>query len=104
MCAEILLKARADPDAANFDGERPLHYAAKCGHLEVAKVLLEYGAATHLRSRHRKTPLDLCQKIAVESRIQNGHCRSGQNCTFKHDLQKKGTGLGRKQGKTTWLH
>jgi ankyrin repeat protein len=191
-CAEILLNARADPDAANYDGECPLHFAVKYGHPEVAKVLLEYGAATNLRSRNRRTPLDLCQQLAVENAQSgdsdlfqelldilkhaakdrpagfstellqkheqspqgafypmlvevvgpnvsapvgpkrddarsvtsssskksaastrsaassgprkdcnfwlNGHCRFGQNCTFKHDPQKKGTGLGRKQG------
>jgi hypothetical protein len=182
MCAEILLKSRADPDAANCDGERPLHFAAKYGYPEVAKVLLEYGAATNLRSRNRQTPLELCEKLAVEKAhsgdsdrfhellnilkqapagfstdlVQKheqspqgayasmlvevagpnvpalvgpkrddarsvtsssskasaasttvfkdcnfwlkGHCRFGQNCTFKHDPQKKGSGLGRKQG------
>ena len=71
MCAEILLKARADPDAANFDGERPLHYAAKYGHPEVAKVLLEYGAARNLRSRKGQTPLELCEQVAV-AKTQSG--------------------------------
>jgi ankyrin repeat protein len=193
ICAEILLKARADPDAANCDGERPLHFAVKYGHPEVAKVLLEYGAATNLRSRNRQTPLELCEQVAVEKaqsgdshRFQellnvlkqaakdrpadfskallqkheqspqgayasmlekvvgpnlsawvgaksndarsvtsssskasaastwsaassgpfvqdckfwlNGNCLKGQDCNFKHDPQKKGTGLGRKQG------
>jgi ankyrin repeat protein len=188
-----LLKARADPDAANCDGERPLHFAVKYGHPEIAKVLLEYGAATNLRSRNRQTPLELCEQVAVEraqsgdsdlfqkllnilkqaakdgpvsfstallqkheqspqgayaSMLEevvgpnlsawvgaesddarsvtnssskasaastwsaassgpfvkdcifwlNGNCLKGQDCNFKHDPQKKGTGLGRKQG------
>jgi ankyrin repeat protein len=66
-CAEILLKARADPDAANCDGECPLHFAVKYVHPEVAKVLLEYGAATHHRNRNRQTPLDLCEQAVVEN-------------------------------------
>jgi ankyrin repeat protein len=67
MCAEMLLGARADPDAANCYGERPLHWSVKHGHPEVAKVLLEHGAATNLRSRNRQTPLELCQQLAVEN-------------------------------------
>ena len=71
ISAEILLKARADPDAANCDGERPLHFAAKNGHPEVAKVLLEYGAKTNLKSSKGQTPLELCEKVAVE-KAQSG--------------------------------
>jgi|LauGreDrversion2_3_1035106.scaffolds.fasta_scaffold342850_1 ankyrin repeat protein len=40
ISAEILLKARADPDAANF-GKRPLHFAAKNGHPEIAKSTVQ---------------------------------------------------------------
>jgi ankyrin repeat protein len=73
MCAEILLEAGAKTDAANCDGELPLHYAVKYGHPEIAKVLLKYCAATNLRRRNRqkKTPLDLCQHFAVE-KAQSG--------------------------------
>jgi ankyrin repeat protein len=41
ISAEILLKARADPDAANCDGKRPLHFAAKNGHPEIAKSTVQ---------------------------------------------------------------
>jgi hypothetical protein len=41
------------------------HFAMRYGHPEIAKVLLECGAATNLRSINRQTPLKLCEQVAV---------------------------------------
>jgi hypothetical protein len=86
---------------------------------------LDYPEFSFLRRWHKQALMELAQKIAAASASLratedeaedeassgpfiprkdckfwlNGHCRFGQNCTFKHDPQKKGTGLGRKQGK-----
>ena len=39
-----LLRAGANPDAADYDGWRPLMFAAEGGHTECVRLLLEYGA------------------------------------------------------------
>ena len=41
--AEVLLKAGANPNDKNNEGNTPLHYAAKQGAVETAEVLGRYG-------------------------------------------------------------
>ncbi|MCC6050435.1 MAG: ankyrin repeat domain-containing protein, partial [Thermofilum sp.] len=47
----------ADPNARNFCGRTPLHYAALSGHPELAKLLLERGADPNARDDLGETPL-----------------------------------------------
>ena len=43
----------------DFDSRRPIHYAAKNGHLECIKVLLEYGADIHSEDIENETAITL---------------------------------------------
>lgn len=43
----------------NFDNRRPIHYAARNGHIECIKVLLEYGADIHYKDIKGETAITL---------------------------------------------
>lgn len=45
--ARLILRAGADPDEKNSVGETPLCSAAKAGHIELLKILIEAGANVH---------------------------------------------------------
>ena len=52
-------------DVNRHDGlekETPLHYAAKYGNVELAKLLLEAKADPRAKEFHGKTPLDLAKE------------------------------------------
>lgn len=42
--AQLLLNAGADANAAHGDGQRPLHFAAKCGSAACVRLLLQHNA------------------------------------------------------------
>ena len=46
----ILLEANANVEDHNENGHTPLMEAASAGHVEVAKILLEYGAGINTHS------------------------------------------------------
>ncbi|WP_424982809.1 ankyrin repeat domain-containing protein [Maritalea sp. S77] len=54
----VLLKAGADPNAANSDGRLPLQNAASWCSVNTVSLLLEAGANPHLKGKGEKTALD----------------------------------------------
>jgi hypothetical protein len=60
--AAALVRAGADPDAADRSGWTGLHLAAETGDVALARVLLDAGARPDLRSRARGTPLDVAER------------------------------------------
>ncbi len=75
----LLLKLGTDPNvqtnALNPDTQEPfnytpLHWAAKNGHLESAKVLLSHGADLSLTNINEDTPLDLALRWGQDSVIK----------------------------------
>jgi ankyrin-2 len=57
--AEVLLDRKADPNAANRFGERPLHLALRAGKLAVVELLLRRGADPNAVDHDGQTPLHL---------------------------------------------
>jgi hypothetical protein len=58
----MLVRAGADPDAADRSGWTGLHLAAETGDAALARLLLDSGADPDLRSRARGTPLDVAER------------------------------------------
>ncbi|KAJ3130184.1 hypothetical protein HK098_005431 [Nowakowskiella sp. JEL0407] len=57
----VLLQAGADPNIPDFDGNRPLHFAARCGCLEMVKVLVVEGKAdVLLTNKKSKKASEFC--------------------------------------------
>jgi ankyrin repeat protein len=55
---QLLLKAGADPESPNPDGETALHLVARSGNVEAAKLLLKAGARVDVREKFgEQTPL-----------------------------------------------
>jgi ankyrin repeat protein len=54
---EALLRANADKEAKDKDGETALHLAVRFGDIENVKVLLNYGANINARNKARLSPL-----------------------------------------------
>lgn len=57
VCARLLVTAKADVDARDFQGLSPVHYACLSGFVQPLAVLLESGASVHAQSKSRSTPL-----------------------------------------------
>ena len=67
---------RPDPRVGKegvFTGETPLLAAARLGHAEVARALLEHGASIEALDRDGKTPLILASEGTAEGEAENGH-------------------------------
>ena len=52
-----LLAAGADPNAANTGGQRPIHYAASKGRMDVIRKLVAAGCEPDVKDRTKSTPL-----------------------------------------------
>lgn len=48
---EILLKAGADPNIRDLDGQTPLHWAAEEGSIDTVELLLKRGAERNFKSK-----------------------------------------------------
>ena len=55
---QALLAAGAEPDAADADGQRPLHLALRHGIPALVQALIEAGANPFLRDRAGRCPAD----------------------------------------------
>ena len=64
--AQLLLDAKADPNVATPDGERPLHTAAHAGDLDVIKALVKAGADIFAKDARNHTAMDIATIRAAE--------------------------------------
>jgi len=55
----LLLEAGAYPNAANNNGETPLHLAAAKGSDDLVRMLVQKGAKPDVRDKSGRTPLDV---------------------------------------------
>ena len=55
----ILAVRKLDIDTQDKYGNTPLHYAVKCGSLEMVKLLVEAGADIKTRNQANMTPLHI---------------------------------------------
>jgi hemoglobin len=89
-----LVRAGADVDARNgVTGATALHMAARRGHAEIARALLDCGAAIQARDKKGDTPLQRainCRKGAVLRLLaERGATRAGQATRTVRAIRKK---------------
>jgi hypothetical protein len=58
-------KRKPNINARNKDNKTPLHYAAECSNMEIARLLLEYGADPHAKDKYGATPLHYAASASV---------------------------------------
>jgi hypothetical protein len=63
---QLLLDRKAKVRARAKDGDEPLHLAVQRGHLEVMRVLLDYGANPNAPGRDKSTPIFRAMENDVE--------------------------------------
>ncbi len=66
----LLLSAGANPNALNAFGYTPLHWAAKHGHIESAKLLLKAGALPDLANQNHDLPFDLAVRWGQDAFVR----------------------------------
>lgn len=64
---DLLLRAGAEANATNHYGYTALHWAAKHGHLESARLLLSFGARIDLINQNGESPIDLALQWGQEA-------------------------------------
>ncbi|XP_067650697.1 uncharacterized protein [Haliotis asinina] len=66
-CVDLLLKAQADVNRQNHEGNTSLHYAAARGFKDIVDALLEKGADVNVRNGQGRTPLHtaLCHQVVL---------------------------------------
>ena len=68
---QYLLEQGADMDKANIHGDTSLHWAARKGHLEVAKLLMVYGADLNARDNRFQLPIDMAVTEEIKQAIRD---------------------------------
>ncbi len=58
----LIDERKIDVNALNDESESPLHYAAKYGHLDLAKLLLHKGCSLTLKDKAENNPAEIAQK------------------------------------------
>ncbi|MCC6127993.1 MAG: ankyrin repeat domain-containing protein, partial [Chlamydiae bacterium] len=67
---KMLLDHGADPNVLNKYDYTPLHWAAKHGHLESARILLERGANLSSANTNQDTPMDLALRWGQDDLVR----------------------------------
>ncbi|KAM7533460.1 hypothetical protein Aperf_G00000126335 [Anoplocephala perfoliata] len=67
----LVIEAGADVNAGDTDGWTPLHCAASCANLPLARLLVEHGAALHARTlSDHETALEKCDQADADAECQ----------------------------------
>ena len=66
-----LLEQGANRDKANDGGYTSLHIAAWNGHLEIAKLLMVYGADLNARTNDGRLPIDVAANEEIKQAIRD---------------------------------
>jgi len=83
-----LIDQKSDVNAKDSRGDRPLHYAARQGEQEVAKLLVQKGANIDARNIKLQTPRGILQKAGKKELLKDLRIISAVNAVKKGDLKK----------------
>ena len=86
--ADILLKAGADINMRNEDGNSALHVAVEKNHVDTVKALVKY-ASVSSKNNKQKTALDLAKEAKHKDIVS-----TLENCLKTHESQQ-GTGISK---------
>jgi len=62
---ELLLSREIHIETLDSYGNNPLHFAAKHGHIDLCKFLIEKGCSVLKRNNYQQTPYDVAQSHVV---------------------------------------
>jgi ankyrin len=65
--AQLLIDAKADVNAVDFDGRTPCHCVARCGYGKTLETMIVAGASVHARDSRGRTPLFDAQNASAMS-------------------------------------
>ena len=85
-----LLAAGADPNAANTGGQRPIHYAASKGRMDVIRKLVAAGCEPDVKDRTKSTPLHRAAsqgRAEVIVALTDGRVLSPDGSSVKCDVE-----------------
>ena len=67
----LVCEAGADVNAGDTDGWTPLHCAASCANVRLARLLVEHGAALHARTlSDHETALEKCDQADTDAECE----------------------------------
>ena len=83
-----LLEQGVDRDKADEDGDTSLHIAAERGHLDIAKLLMIYGADLNAISNDGKLPIDVARNEEIKQAIRDEPRRRMDNAPGKRATEQ----------------
>ena len=66
----LLLEEWADMDLQDNNGDTALHLAARKGEVEIASLLIEYGAKLNIKNKEKRRPLAIASEACQEKIVQ----------------------------------
>jgi hypothetical protein len=69
---KVLIDAGAGVNEADFEGNFPLHYAAKTGRVEIVKSIVDAGADINVRNKAGRGVLEGCSDAAIIALLDGG--------------------------------
>jgi hypothetical protein len=95
---QLLVDLGAEVDAFDYQGETPLHHAAKYGRLDAVRVLLRCGADLHVRDRQSRTPLGValarCSNIQIVATVAVAELLLGVGSTVDETMRERVREIG----------
>ena len=71
--ARLLIERGADPNTVGVLDYTPLHHASEYGRIEIARLLIEYGANVEAKENWGRTPLNLARDDEMKNLLLEHH-------------------------------
>ncbi|MDR2925107.1 MAG: ankyrin repeat domain-containing protein [Azoarcus sp.] len=95
---KLLLNLSADVEAADYNGDTPLHKAAGYHRVDAVQLLIEHGADIHAKNRANQTPLSYalarCENINISGMAEIARILLEAGARVKPDMAKSVKRIG----------